>query len=142
MMLLNTINAGTSSKMVPRDLLASSAITKVIDLKYNGDKLKEGDDVLFINRNYKMKRVYILTIIGELKSARPFFKVFDVVVTMKELNIPAYCVYFGIIGKICLRKDVEYKLFDEIIDDDDEKLPDTFEGKDAAPEPGYTRVQR
>ena len=110
---------GTNNGRIPREHAIASSISKFEITKFSQGKIKEGDKVLFFNEKYKERTGVIEEIFGEVPSAKPYFKVYDVILRIKDVTSRVYCVYFGLFGKICLRKDVDYELFDLIIDDDE-----------------------
>lgn len=106
---------------VKRSTLLGSLIYKLDIVKIEGNKLHEGDRALYINERYNQFTAVIKKIHGERKSNRRFCKVFDVLVDARGKEVECICIYFGFCGKVCLKRNVKYELFDDIYNDEIEK---------------------
>lgn len=122
-MLMHLLNFRIARRKVPSDLLFSSRVSKIEEVKYLSTRIKPGDDAIFINRNYRTRRVTIESISREIKSTKEYCRAFDVEISWKNKKIPAFCIYFGAFGKICIEKNINYEQFEQIIDDN-KKLHD------------------
>ena len=106
---------------VNRLSMLGSLIYKLDIVKMEGNKIHEGDKALYINEHYNQFTAIIKKIHGERASNRKFCKVFDVLADVRGRDEECTCIYFGISGKVCLKKNIKYELFDDIFNDEKEE---------------------
>jgi hypothetical protein len=136
---------GTSTtKRMSRISMFGSLIYKLDAARVDSAKIKEGDKAIYINDKYSHFTAVLKKIYGELKSAKSYFKVFDVLVDMRGVDERCYCVYFGASCRVCLKKNIKYDLFDDVVDEGDEKTiaPQEDEGRDDGHGPADGHIQR
>jgi hypothetical protein len=134
----------STTKRMSRLSMFGSLIYKLESVHVDGIKIKEGDKAIYINDKYSHFTAVLKKIYGEIKSAKSYFKVYDVLVDIRGVDEMCYCVYFGASCRICLKKNVKYDLFDDVVDERDEKTiaPRESEGRDGGHGPANGHIQR
>jgi hypothetical protein len=77
--------------------------------------VKPGDHSIFVDENYAEHVCVIKRVVGEIETKKDYCKAYDVVVIHDGKDTKAFCIYFGSLSRVCIKKDHVYEKFDDII---------------------------